>query len=197
MTVITGLALRMRLELAELTRKHGLSAVAARHLPLAPVSDRPQVLEGLASTVDVDADRMRFRAYAFPLSVVSRPPLLFRHDPTQPAGSVDDLHYDDHGQLVVRTTVVHPIARRCNAFSVCATIRAYELRDVDGPSFHALVTSAEVVEISMTDRPANPQALVARRYPTSAAAEFYSLIAQRVACLQQLVPLLTPKECPT
>ena len=43
--------------------------------------------------------------------------------------------------------MTHELARRCGAFSIGAKILAYEIRDADRPSFHALViTSAEVAK---------------------------------------------------
>jgi hypothetical protein len=63
----------------------------------------------------------------------------------------------------------------------------YEIREADTPGFHAVVTSAEVCEVSLTDRLANPAALVQRRYPVSSAAEIYGLLGARVQCLAKLV----------
>ena len=123
------------------------------------------------------------------------PKLLFRHDETQSAGQVDSLEYDDHGRLKVRATVTHELARRCGAFSIGA-ILAYEIHDADRPSFHAVITSAEVCEVLITDRPANPHALVQRRYPASAAVTFYELMGQRVARLGKLVELMQAEARP-
>lgn len=85
-----------------------------------------------------------------------------RHDESQPAGIITNLGYDKSGHLRIcaHTDVM---ARRCNAFSVGARILEYSIVDADNANFHALISSAEICEISLTDRPANPQALVRSR----------------------------------
>ena len=58
---------------------------------------------------------------SYPLQRTSLPkdlPLLYNHDAKEPAGSIDALYYDAKGQLMVRATVTHPRARRCQAFSI-------------------------------------------------------------------------------
>ena len=70
--------------------------------------------------------------------------------------------------------VDHIEAKRCGGLSVCATIHAYQLRDVDDPlRFHALITDAEID--ALTDRPANPQAIVLNRYRRPPSVEAYGL----------------------
>ena len=83
----------------------------------------------------------------------------------------------------------HPIARCCPGFSVGAAVSAYELHNADRRDFYAEVSSAEISEISLTDRPSNPAALVTDRYPPCAAAECYSLLGQKIKVLTQLIHL--------
>jgi len=52
------------------------------------------------------------------------------------------------------------------------------------------VQSAELTEVSMTDRPANPRALVERRYPASAVVQFLEDVKQKVVLLAKLATLI-------
>jgi hypothetical protein len=45
------------------------------------------------------------------------------------------------------------LPKRCGAFSIRAKINAFELHDVDTKKFHALVTDAEIIKVSLTNRP--------------------------------------------
>ena len=127
--MVHGQALRMRLELQRLAQRHGVVLADAVTLPLVSYSDHDLIVEGYASTSDIDLTRMKFRSHAIcwpPFTRAGDVPLLYRHDPAQPAGRVDSLDYDDRGRLLVRATVTHPEARRCAAFSMlvprcCAT----------------------------------------------------------------------------
>ena len=56
--------------------------------------------------------------------------------------------------------VDHPAALRAPAFSVAIKVVDYEIRDADSPDFFALITRAELTELSITDRPANANALI-------------------------------------
>jgi hypothetical protein len=166
----TGLALRMQVELAALMRERGVS-IASHPVALADPVDHDVELHGLAATVDVDLTHQKFRGWAFEnlcilLKSYPLPPLLYKHQDSVVAGTITRLDYDDHGSLKIAAEVSHPMARRCNAFSVGATILKYEIVDNGGQDFHALISSARIDEISLTDRPANPNALVRSRYPT-------------------------------
>lgn len=91
MTAATGNAVRMELEIAHLARRHGVTLKSARIIPLSAPIDYTADIEGLASTVDVDLGRQKFRAWAFSnlcltISGFPWPPLLYRHDPQQVAG---------------------------------------------------------------------------------------------------------------
>jgi hypothetical protein len=168
-----GLAMQMRFRLARLADHHGVTPVLPSQLALAPPSDRPVIVEGIAAHAgSIDSDRQMFRRYSLALPR-SLPPLLYRHDPKQPAGHIDELSHDSDGNLHIRATVTHEMAKRCPAFSVAAKITAYELRDENTQNFHALITAAEIVEISLTPTPANPNAGVAHRYPQFAGVAFH------------------------
>lgn len=165
--IVSAAALEMNIRIGRLMQKHGIAPTQIT-IPLAEPTEYPMVLEGLAATTDIDAQRMKLRAYAFgfPLRRKSRDvPLLYRHDPEQVAGRIDEIDYDARGNLRIRALVTHPLAKRCGAFSIGARILDYELRDETGPDFHALVTNAELCEVSMTPAPANPYARVTRRTP--------------------------------
>jgi HK97 family phage prohead protease len=185
-------ALEMSLRLGQLMKKHDITLTPIT-ITLAAPTDYPMILEGYAATTDIDHQRMKLRAYAFgfPLRKQFRNvPLLYRHDPTQVAGRIDEIDYDERGNLRVRATVTHALAKRCGAFSIGARILDYEMRDELGPDFHALVTSAELTEVSVTPSPANPFALVQRRSRASARAEFYNDAIKLVSCMQEFVGLL-------
>ena len=188
-----ALGLKMTLQLHKLMCKHGVEPdwAAAILIPLSPPTDHPQVISGYASTGDLDQQRCRFRPFAFELLPKRKVPLLLKHDPKVVVGQIDEWAYDDFGSLMVRCTVHHEQARRMNAFSVSAAIRSYELRAVDDrDNFHALITSAELTEISLTPVPANPNALVMDRNRASPAVAFYDLLGEKVKRLSALAEIM-------
>lgn len=191
---MTGEAMRMRMQLARLAQQHRLAPQAVM-IPLSAPVDGPQILEGYASTIDVDLERTKFRPFAFCnpsllLKGYKQPPLLYRHDESQPAGEIQSLAYDDRGNLKIRAHVTHAQAKRCDAFSIRAHINAFELHDTDSPNFFGLVTSAEIIEISLTDTPANPRALVQHRYRPSPAVECYDIAKRGVVCISRIIELM-------
>jgi hypothetical protein len=182
-------ALAMQLELKRLALKHGATSEPCI-LPLTePASPHDLIIEGFAATCDVDRSRMKFRPWAFTvIPWEPLPPLLFRHG--RPAGKLLEMRHDDRGRLFVRALVTDPEAKRCGGLSVAATVQTWELRDVDSANFHALITSATVDEISSTDRPCNPEALILHRYRQSPVVEYYDHMKDFVTGLQKLVELL-------
>ena len=162
----SGLALQMQYRLGRLADRHGVAPALPSQLALAPPSDRPVIVTGIAAHVgSIDGDRMMFRAFSLaPPLRRPLPPLLYRHDPSQIAGRIEELTRDADGNLRIRATVDHEQGKRAPAFSVAATIHAYEICNADSPNFYALITSAEIVEISLTPSPANSNALVLHRY---------------------------------
>ena len=102
MTISTQ-ALRMRLELKRLAQAHRVQA-EPNPIPLTAPTTTAMVFEGYAATIDVDLDRTKLRPYVlgFPLSKTFRSvPLLFKHDPNVVAGKIEDLDYDDEGNIVI------------------------------------------------------------------------------------------------
>jgi hypothetical protein len=189
---VSAQALEMRLKLRRLMLEHRVAPEPST-IPLTEPFDHPQVLEGYAATIDLDLDRTRLRPYAFgfPLPRSCRSvPLLFKHRVDQPAGRIADIDYDAQGNLVIRAEVTHEVARRCGGFSIAAKVLEYEVRDVETPSFYAVINSAELNELSITDRPSNPNALVMFRYRMSPKVQFLDLIGERVARLVQLTHLI-------
>jgi Caudovirus prohead serine protease len=185
-------ALEMKMRLANLAERHRVKQTAIR-VPLTEPTDHPMCLSGYASTSDIDLQRTKFRAYCFgyPLTLRAMPPLYLKHDSASPAGLVEKLSYDAKGLLLIEAQVTHELARRCGAFSISARVLDYEIKDADSASYHALVTSAEICEVSLTDVPANPNALVKNRVPQFAGGDFYSLMIQKMNCLTRMTNLLT------
>jgi hypothetical protein len=110
-----GQALEMKLRLRRLMQEHG-SLPQPYIVPLSPPTAVSQILEGFAATSHIDADRTRFAPFAFGL-LRKRRPLLFKHDPSQVAGEVEELRYTDRGALYIRARVDRPEATRCGAFT--------------------------------------------------------------------------------
>jgi len=101
------LAMQMRFRLTRLADHHGVTPALPSLLSLAPPSDRPLIVEGIAAHAgSIDSDRQMFRRYSLALPR-SLPPLLYRHDPKQVAGHVDELTHDGEGNLRIRATVTH------------------------------------------------------------------------------------------
>ena len=164
----SGLAMQMQLELSALMRRHGFAPRPSAVALSAPLDHIVDVV-GYAATTDIDFTRQRFRAYAFnnlclTLKGYPLPPLHYKHDESRIVGEIISLKYDDRGQLRISARVDDPTARRANAFSIGARILAYEIRDADSAeNVHALISAAELVEISLSDCPANPFAIIQHR----------------------------------
>jgi len=62
-------------------------------------------------------------------------------------------------------------------------VTTYELKNADTPNFYALVTRADLTEISLTD--ARPRVL--NRYRPSAASEVYALIGEKVKLMTSVL----------
>jgi hypothetical protein len=82
------------------------------------------------------------------------------------------------------------LARRAGGFSIAVTVRAYDLRDTGNANVHAVITSASLENISLTDTPANVHALVMNRYPVPAATKFYDIMQTKVSRLTELLTLM-------
>jgi hypothetical protein len=64
------------------------------------------------------------------------------------------------------------------------------MHDVDSANFYALVEQAELLEISLTDTPANPHARVLHRYPVSPAVRCYDIAKAGVLKLIEITKIL-------
>lgn len=184
---MSGEALRMQLELKRHARKHQIvPAPCAQTAPLPPV-EGDLFVEGYAAPATIDSELTRFAPECW-MPFKQNVPLLYRH--RRPAGEVLEVRRTDDG-LYVRALVHDDEAKRCTHFSVAATVHGYQLRDVDNSErFHALVTCATLDEITLTNAPANPAAMVRHRYRQSAAVEFYDIVKRGIICAQGVVAAL-------
>lgn len=185
---MTGEALRMKIELARLASRHGVSPKPFAPVEPLPAADGDWIVQGLASPSVVDSERCRFASNCWtPFGDV---PLLYRHDSDRPAGKILELRNTVEG-LYVRACAVDSEAKRCQFFSVAATIHAYQLCDVDDPEkFCANVASATLVHVALTNSPANPAAIIEHRYRQSPAVEKYDILLGWTACMQKFVGAL-------
>jgi hypothetical protein len=192
---VSGLAGRMKSELAALARRHNVPPPVPITVPPVVTSMDDVVVEGFAATKNMPLDRVRLRPWCIPILPWKQDnpatPLLYKHDENQIAGTIERLAYDEQGQLYVRATVTHPFAKTCGAFSISLQIVKYELRDVDDPqNFHALVYQGELAEVSLTDQPADLTALVLQRSRPLAGVKSYDTIQKQLAHVQALVAAL-------
>jgi hypothetical protein len=85
---MTGLAMKMKLELSQLARRHRVEPVVSCALPLAPPSPRPVMITGIAATEAIDQERMCFasRSLMFLLAATALviPPSRARRRDPQP-----------------------------------------------------------------------------------------------------------------
>ena len=157
-------------------------------MPLAPPpAHNSIIIAGVASSSAVDIDRVSFVPFCFG-SQLPTVPLLVEHDSSRSAGTVAPT-YDAAGALHVRATVTGE-ARRYGAFSVSASNIQFKLVHPDRRDFYAQITSATLTEISLTEFPHLPTALILNRMPGDARGEFYDLMARRVNLVSQLIPII-------
>ena len=177
MTHVTGTALRMRCQLANLAQKHGSPPLDSHPLPLTspppPTTELPLLISGIAAATTIDAGRHRFAPNCFTWAK-PLPPLLYRHDASRVAGRILSLSHDHSGQLIITAEITDPVAAACHGLSVGATVEKFVLVDEHLPTYHALITAARCDEVSCTPTPGNAQALITHRHPPSAMAKYYS-----------------------
>ena len=147
---MSGNAIKLERAIAGLQRQYGLTPPPFVPVPLREAADHDIMLAGYASPATVDREFMRFSPNCWQ---PFKPdiPVLFRHNSTQPAGTLEQIKIDDNG-LFVRCLVRHEQAKRCPYFSICATIHDWRL--VTGARPHAEITSATLDEVSLI--PASP-----------------------------------------
>ncbi|MFH0300992.1 hypothetical protein AAFX91_27960 [Bradyrhizobium sp. 31Argb] len=191
---MSGEAMRMRIELVQLMRRHQVAPKPFTPTALLPAVDHNVIVEGYAAPATIDREHAKFAGRCW-LPFRKNIPLLFRHG--RPAGEVQEVRSTDEG-LYVRALVTDSEAKQCPYFSVAATVHHYMLRNVDDPErFHGLVTCATLDEVSITSTPANPRAVVAHRYPAlpvaaylAAQAESTALLIKGVGYLQRMTGVL-------
>ena len=161
----TGSGFVLRAKLAKLAAHHGVEPTPAVHIPLAPPSAEDVIVEGYASTPDLDLTKMIFRRGALCWEGDPRDiPLLISHDRDRVAGEILDLRQKPDG-LWIKARITDPEARRLGAFSIGGVVSAHTLHNETRPDFYGEVSAASLTEISMVSAPANPKAIVTRRYP--------------------------------
>ena len=185
---MTGAAMRMRIEVAQLMRRHQAAPKPFSPAALLPAIDHDVIVEGYAaSATTIDREFTKFGPHCW-MPFRQNIPLLFRHG--RPAGVVQEVRSTDKG-LYVRALATDPEARRCSHFSIAATIHGFMLRDIDDRErFHALVTCATLDEVSLTPSPCNPEAKILHRYQPSAAVEMYDIAQRWTSCVRGIVEAL-------
>jgi hypothetical protein len=180
--------------LSELMLRHDVTLAAPDAVPLSEPS-APMILEGLASTGDVDIERVQFAPFAFdPLP--SSVPLHFDHRLDQP-GRIEHLAHNDRGERMISAYVDHPLAVRCGAWSVNGDVLEFTLHDTGSAAFFARVQKIKLREISLVPRPVNPGAKVPRRERPSPMSAYiatslqrHDLLIQHAKCIEKLGELL-------
>jgi hypothetical protein len=162
----SGLGLKLRINAARLTERHGGVPAGAASLPLFDPVPGPVCVRGVAAATSVDSQRTAFSpgcfGFRFDLKAIA---VLYRHDVARIVGTLDELTYSPKGDLIAQATIDDPDAARCPAFSVGATIIRYELVDDHLPIAHARVLEARLDEVATTPAPANGDARVLERWP--------------------------------
>jgi hypothetical protein len=186
----SGVAIRMRDELAGLTKYHGMPTGQPHHEKDLPYCDPGKyLLRGYATVWRPDVERVMFARGS--LKWGELPVLRYRHR-DEIVGRVIELR-DDAAGLFTEVETDDPIARCTAAFSIVATVQAYAIRDrFDRAAFRAEITKATLTEISLTPTPAHPQALVHQRMPVCASAEFNRVAMRFTAVARKLVLAMYP-----
>ncbi|MEY9227716.1 hypothetical protein ABIF66_008845 [Bradyrhizobium japonicum] len=152
----------LKAEYARLMQLHRCRPISREPLPLLPATAGPVVVEGVCSSSAIDAERMSFKADSLSWSALDTIPLLLRHA-GESVGKILQLDYSA-GMLRIKAKVDDETARRQPAFSIAAQIIESELRNGDSPTgWHFVVSRAQIIEISLTDRPSNAAAVVLSR----------------------------------
>ncbi|MGM4958109.1 hypothetical protein [Bradyrhizobium sp. 604_D8_N2_3] len=154
----------LKAKYSELLRLHHCRPISREVLALLSAATAPQVINGIASSPDVDAQRMSFAPHALIWSNLASVPLLLRHDAGKVIGRILDLHYDDSGRLRIEALVEDAVARRMPALSIAATVVEAETINAHSPSgWHFRIRKAVLDECSLTDKPSCSTALILSR----------------------------------
>jgi hypothetical protein len=89
----------LKAKLAQLMCEHGVQPLERAPIPLSPPQAGPQIVEGVAASPDIDAERMSFTrgSLSWPVDP-GKIPLLIRHDPKRIAGRILALDYRPDGR---------------------------------------------------------------------------------------------------
>lgn len=128
--------------------------------------DPEKVYSAVAWASDVtDRQGEKFDASTFDLTVLQNHPLplLFAHDHTKIAGSIDRAYLDERGDLVIDfkladTALGREMATLIESGSLSAVSVGYLQREAGGS------VKRELVEVSLVSVPANPGAIISRHY---------------------------------
>ena len=161
--MVTGTAMRCRLELAELMRKHGIVPPAFTPPPLLPHTDGDLIVEGYCSPASIDRERMRFAPVAgVPSSKTRRCSTSTK--PISPlAGS---LSFAPRSRLIRQSSGHTCGGETLSQLQICsATVHDYEIVDADDRDrVHALIVDSTLEEITMDNsNPVHPLAVVTKR----------------------------------
>jgi hypothetical protein len=185
-----GKATGMQMQLTRLARHHGVNPVRGRHIePLRPAIGATEVcLEGFITRYSADLTRVKFGKYSLAWSRHPFPPLRYRHEGI--IGEIHGLEYRPSG-LWISCRTGSPQGARAGAFSLAAEIDDFVIRDADDPrSFHAEVTRARLIEVSLVHEPADPAALVQHSYPAHPPhEEFYDASIRWLNAARQMIEL--------
>jgi hypothetical protein len=179
-----GVGARLHREIAQLMAERHVQVEAQPLLPLAPPSDGPVLIRGIASRTEID--EMRTMLTPFALTWDALPPILLRHG--EVAGECLSLEYSSSGtELIVTARIDLEEARRMPALSINFLPEAYTFHD--GAFWHFRVSKARLVECSVTDRPCLRSALIERRCPAPPPVEDvrYRALANNIARLKLAV----------
>ncbi|MDI2076503.1 hypothetical protein ABIF68_010395 [Bradyrhizobium japonicum] len=162
----------LKAEYARLMQLHRCRPISREPLALFEATSGPVVVEGVCSSSAIDAERMSFKADSLSWSALDTIPLLLRHA-GESVGKILRLDYVD-GELQVGAKVDDLLAAQMPAFSIAATVLAAETISADSPAgFHFTIHRAVIDEVSLTDKPSNPKALIVSRRDLQSADQSY------------------------
>ena len=157
---MSGQTWMMGKALGELMQRHQQTLSSPVLVPLSDPAEGPLMLSGMASTLDVDIERVAFAPFAFEWT--GNVPLMFDHT-DQVAGRIELLDFSSKGELQIRAYVEHPMAVRCNAFSVSCDVLDFTLHRTDSPQFFARAEKVRLREVSLVPAPIQRNARVLKR----------------------------------
>ena len=147
----TGLGLQLRYELMLLAKRHNIAPPVIRRGPRSAASRwPPDPFRPRHRSHRRSATHQIPRRWSLTWSPQEMPSLEYKHQPDV-IGTITFLRWTPAG-LEITAETDHPVAKICGGFSVAASIRAYELHNVDDrANYYAEVTSG-VLEFGVFDR---------------------------------------------